>query len=363
MKKISICTVCMNRLEHLKETLLTNIRHNEHVEGIEFVVLDYNSADGMEDWAKEHLQPYIDTGLVNYYKTFEPEHFHISHSKNMALRLGQGEIICMVDADNYTGEGYAAWVQDAFNPYLDKTIVTTLRRNYIPYRDQGGRLAFHQNMYYQARGFNEKMAAYGIEDVDLVNRMEDMGGQRVYIEDEKFLGYIGHSNVDRIKNYKIVANIRDILLAVTGDMERRNHAIYLMKDGTCYDVVFHYDQRWGINPVLSYLGWQILPGDLLSGTYEENGAVTRIDTGNDTGRVLKVSGELFVEELPTGDQKWQPVSKKGPAFLNMLLSFSECHNRYQRQQVKQGGVNVNEEGWGRGIVYKNFGMESPIRLT
>jgi len=45
--KISFCIVCMNRLHQLSQTLLQNIRDNEDYSELEFIVLDYNSNDGM----------------------------------------------------------------------------------------------------------------------------------------------------------------------------------------------------------------------------------------------------------------------------------------------------------------------------
>lgn len=50
MKQISFCITCMNRLKHLQETLEKNILDNFLVDEVEFVVLDYNSQDGLEEW-------------------------------------------------------------------------------------------------------------------------------------------------------------------------------------------------------------------------------------------------------------------------------------------------------------------------
>jgi hypothetical protein len=76
--------VCMNRLHQLKQTLMQNIADNADYEQLEFVVLDYNSKDGMEEWVKQNLAGQIKTGRVVYYKTIEPESWSPSHSKNLA---------------------------------------------------------------------------------------------------------------------------------------------------------------------------------------------------------------------------------------------------------------------------------------
>ena len=49
MKQISFCITCMNRLKHLKN-FEKNILDNFLVDEVEFVVLDYNSQDGLEEW-------------------------------------------------------------------------------------------------------------------------------------------------------------------------------------------------------------------------------------------------------------------------------------------------------------------------
>ena len=54
--KISFATVCMNRLHHIRQTLPKNIADNSDYENVEFILLDYNSSDGLEEWVKETMQ-------------------------------------------------------------------------------------------------------------------------------------------------------------------------------------------------------------------------------------------------------------------------------------------------------------------
>lgn len=62
----------MNRLHHLEQTLLTNILDNADYPDLEFVLLDYNSTDQLEQYVKTSLQQYIDNGTLVYYKTNGP---------------------------------------------------------------------------------------------------------------------------------------------------------------------------------------------------------------------------------------------------------------------------------------------------
>ena len=71
MKQISFCITCMNRLKHLQETLEKNI-DNFLVDEVEFVVLDYNSQDGLEEWIAQSMMKYIGDGcILVYYRTTE----------------------------------------------------------------------------------------------------------------------------------------------------------------------------------------------------------------------------------------------------------------------------------------------------
>lgn len=199
--KISFCIVCMNRLHQLKETLLQNIQDNADYDELEYIVLDYNSKDGMEDWAKENLTEYIASGKVIYYRTPEPETFSHSHSKNMAFKLASGAIVCSINADHYTGKGFADYVNKAYNEN-ESIVLTTIdfhgtQKNYFPAKDVFGRVCVKKSDFLKVKGFDERMNQYGNEDFDFINRLELTGLKRVFIEDFSFLNFIAHSQEER----------------------------------------------------------------------------------------------------------------------------------------------------------------------
>ncbi|MXV13895.1 glycosyltransferase family 2 protein [Hufsiella ginkgonis] len=199
--RISFCIVCMNRLNQLKETLLRNINNNSGYEELEFVVLNYNSQDGMHEWMIGNMQPYLANGKVSYYHTVEPQKFSHSHAKNMAFKLAKGEIVCNINADHYTGENFAKYVNDEF--VKDKNIILTTvdyfktRPDYHPAKDVYGKVCLRKNTFMQAGGFDETMTDYGFEDWDLVNRVEMAGNKRVFIDDPAYLEFIAHTDEER----------------------------------------------------------------------------------------------------------------------------------------------------------------------
>ena len=111
--KISFNITCMNRLHHIKQTLQQNIHDNFLSEQVEFNLLDYNSTDGLERWVKQQGELF-DTGIFNYCETITPTCYHRTHSRNMAFRLSTGDIVCNLDADNYLGEGFVAYILNLF---------------------------------------------------------------------------------------------------------------------------------------------------------------------------------------------------------------------------------------------------------
>ena len=165
--KISLATTCMGRLEHIQQTLIRNIVGNLDYPGVEFVLLDYNSKDGLEMWVRKFCRMWIDTGKLVYYRTTEPTHFHMAHAKNMAGLLSSGEVIVNVDADNFVGDGFAKQVSDIYTANMNAFCRCSRRHS-----DQGsgGRIAMSKKAFIDMGGYNEGFIGWGLEDADLRQR-------------------------------------------------------------------------------------------------------------------------------------------------------------------------------------------------
>lgn len=195
-QKISFCTVCMNRLSFLKETLPKNIEDNLEYGNLEFIVLNYNSADEIDEWINTEMSQYIQQGILKYIKTTEPKYFLRSHSKNVVSRQASGDIICNVDADNFIGKGFAEFINESFSK--DQNIYLFVDEN--TERDCCGRICLTKDDFTTLRGYDEDLKGYGFEDFDLRNRLELLGRKVVRIPKEKFLNAITHTDVERLEN-------------------------------------------------------------------------------------------------------------------------------------------------------------------
>ena len=117
--KISLCTTCMGRAHHLKQTLPRNLADSvdsSRPDAVEFVVLDYSSSDDLAEWitTNPELRPYLEAGILKFARSEGHTSFRHSHAKNMAHALATGDYVCNVDADNFLGFGFVHYLRAVF---------------------------------------------------------------------------------------------------------------------------------------------------------------------------------------------------------------------------------------------------------
>jgi len=174
MYKISFCTTCMDRLYNLKETLPVNLILEEGYPFLEFVILDYNSKDGLGDWVKNNMMEHIESGRVSYYRTVEPEYFSMSHSRNIAFKVADGDIVFNIDADNYLAKDSENPPEEPHSYLLNRMANDAEGRKIIfakGKRSMHGRIGFYKDEFINdLGGYDEELLGYGHDDHDLVQR-------------------------------------------------------------------------------------------------------------------------------------------------------------------------------------------------
>ncbi len=193
---VSICTVSMNRLHHIQKTLPVNLKENDS-SGINFILLDYNSNDGLEEYIRDNFYQEIKNGKLVYYRYKQALSFNHAHSKNMAFRLAGGDILCNVDADNYAGPSFGKFVQNTFAAQSN-VCLTGLNNKWK--HDASGKLCVSGSDFMDVTGFDESFEGYGFEDFDIVNRLQLNGCTSYTINRPDFLQAITHERHDRINN-------------------------------------------------------------------------------------------------------------------------------------------------------------------
>lgn len=334
--KISFNITCMNRRHHLEQTLVQNIEKNSIPGRVEFVLLDYNSTDGLEEWVKE-LQYYIDTGILVYYRTEEPLNYHRTHSRNMAFRLSTGDIVCNLDADNFLGEGFASYILDIFNQG-DETFFCTPQYSE---RDVIGRICVRRKHFFTVNGYDETLSGYGLEDIDLYNRLEKVGLQQRLLPIGKYYSAIHHSHEERISHEYMGMHVEKIYLSYLNPYT--TEVLLMYKNGKCNKALSRDNPHFYRNQTIQY---------------------------NSQNEYILNSKNRIQRENDWVEIQWASLSEKASFYevkskelwSTVLLFLSESQNCVEINERDNKRRVVNQDGYGRGIVYKNLNNETLIEL-
>lgn len=190
LNRISFCTTCMNRLDHLKQTLPKNIEDNLSYPNLEFVIVNYSSTDAINEWIKPYLP------RITYVEVLHKTHFNMSHAKNVSVRHATGDIVINVDADNFTGKGYAHYINNLFQSNMHIIAVGHDGSNVT------GRLAVNREDFIELTGYDEHMQGWGFEDLDFMNRsIAYLKHPIIFVKRKEFLHTVAHDDNARNANY------------------------------------------------------------------------------------------------------------------------------------------------------------------
>jgi glycosyltransferase involved in cell wall biosynthesis len=146
----------MNRRQHLAEALPKTL---SSIRGLsaEVCILDWSSTDGLV----EVKDPQIKWKRIPGHKFYYP-----SKCKNEAHKLGTGEYLVNLDADNWVSK---EWLEKIL-PELSPTTV-----HWSGNSGCWGRIVIHRDLFRKLNGYDEGMTGYGWQDSDLVNRARLLG--------------------------------------------------------------------------------------------------------------------------------------------------------------------------------------------
>jgi glycosyltransferase involved in cell wall biosynthesis len=194
--RISFCTTCMGRAHHLKETLPSNLAYNLNAD-TEFVVLNYNSKDGLHEWLQQLVTTNPLASRVAYFHERTAQFFDPRHAKNIAHLLATGDVVVNIDADNSTGHGYDKELSDIFAK-TGRAVVTSD----LTLKSVTGKIAMLKRDFIELRGYDESFRGWGGEDPDLIKRA--VAARFPHIA-KAWPGEaaIRHSNADRVVNMEV----------------------------------------------------------------------------------------------------------------------------------------------------------------
>ncbi len=205
--KLSLCTTCMGRTHHLKQTLPRNLADLvdwSRPDAVEMVVLDYSSPDDLATWITTDpaLQPYREAGILRFARTAGQAFFRHSHAKNMAHALATGDYVCNLDADNFVGAGFADYLREVFERRPNAIVATSRldsRLNEGAYKGSMGRIALSAENFARLGGYDEiNFKGWSGEDTDLLIRAVKRGLRPVLIKNRDHLRVVPHTDLERV---------------------------------------------------------------------------------------------------------------------------------------------------------------------
>lgn len=177
MKNISYCTTCKGRLWQLKQTLPVNIKQTG--DGVDIILLDYHSEDGLEDYIKAEYSEYLNDGRLKYYKIRTTlEGFDMAYAKHITHMLAGGDLLFNLDADNYIG----STVDEMRTLPRDKILIPRIVNGTATARC--GRVGISRLNYMRIGGYDIKMLGMQNDDGDLVHRAWVGGLRFVFSSDD-----------------------------------------------------------------------------------------------------------------------------------------------------------------------------------
>jgi len=246
---ITFFTVVMNRLHHLSMTLPLNLRDNRAA-GTDFLILDYGSTDGVAEYLLEKFPKEIESRRLQFQRV-EAKYFDRCHSRNLAAHYASGDVLCNIDADNFTGQNFDLYLSAYFQ--VQENIFITGVGNVPGIRDAFGKLAVRRQHFFAVQGYNETFKGYGYEDYDLVQRLEERGLDKIVINDQQYLQAIAHEPRERIRNEWHINNLSALYTQYISD--RARVLLYLYTDQTLeYGIVLSNDK--GFRYSLAGRKWQ-----------------------------------------------------------------------------------------------------------
>jgi predicted glycosyltransferase involved in capsule biosynthesis len=165
---------------------------------IEFVLIDFGSNDGLNDWIKNNCIKYIKEGYLNYYYTDELPYWHASIAKNTAHIYASNDILVNLDCDNYTGFNGGKFLIQQFLKYGNEIVLHQFSGSFND--GSYGRIAVHRKYFTDIRGYDESFEPMGSQDNDLIKRLLKMGLKYVPIQDKEYNTAIRNTKEDSIKN-------------------------------------------------------------------------------------------------------------------------------------------------------------------
>ena len=197
---LSFCITCKNRMWQIKQTLPKNLKDNLSMrEQIDFVLVDFGSTDGLQEWIIENFEQDIKEEYLKYYYTEELRYWHASIAKNTAHVLSESDIVINLDCDNYTGKDGGKYVlENMIKQGIHDTVIHQFGGNVLD--GSYGRITLSRENFVNIGGYDESFEPMLYQDKDLLMRLMSAGIDYILLDDERYNRAIRNDKEEGIIN-------------------------------------------------------------------------------------------------------------------------------------------------------------------
>lgn len=171
--RISLCTSICNRAHQFKHVFTKNIKIIAATPNVEWVILNYNSTDDLDQFMLTQLDVDKGRGKVVYLRETSGRSWHASCAKNIAHRSSSGDIVMNLDADNYIGDA----IEQMKNCYRWDQLGALHNWSGVHMDGTYGRISARRQVFMDLHGYDEEFYPMGYQDTDLVMRMIGSGAR------------------------------------------------------------------------------------------------------------------------------------------------------------------------------------------
>ena len=201
---------------------------------VNFVLVDFGSTDGLEDWIVENFEQEIKEGYLKYYYTEELEDWHTSIAKNTAHILSGSDILVNLDCDSYTGKNGGKFVLDNMIKYgIHNTVIHQFSNKSGD--SSYGRIALSKQNFVNIGGYDENFESMGYQDRDLLLRLMVMGIDYIHLENRKYNQTIKDD---------LEENAKDILSSLLCKEIKKRSYLLSTKNITLGNIVANMDKQY-----------------------------------------------------------------------------------------------------------------------
>jgi len=276
----------------------------------------------------------------------------------MAFRLANATILCNLDADNFLGKGFATFILEKFSTYTN-----IFYANSFAPEGAFGRICMRNEDFMSVRGYNESLKGWGFEDNDIQNRLMEKGVKLMSLNNPEYNYYIEHSDLERVSDEYIYKKLYKMYITYINPY--MSGILLLYNDYTTeqYEIINNVHLNHLIEystvdkPLLDERKRVVIQGEVIRGAWKEDTDLICISENGTKYFFYRETSSFEINNRTYYFVHGDTVISK----IIVHITSSINYNEGIKQMKSESGINA--DGFGRGVVYKNFNLSKKIILS